>query len=109
MQENDPIGSSLRNPQVRRRGGVTRKVLTSRGIWHEVSVDGHEKLGHLALQMGAVGFHIYGFREKWSGKALHFVCVPNARVALVVGHIYLDFVLEHGGELYTLQVLRFTL
>ena len=64
---------------------------------YELSVDGHEKLSDKALQMGVVGFHIYGGRDKWSGKVLLLIAVPNSRFAEAIGHVYLDFVIEHGS------------
>ncbi|EJF66376.1 hypothetical protein DICSQDRAFT_45784, partial [Dichomitus squalens LYAD-421 SS1] len=79
-----------------------RVTLTSHGTWHEVSVDGHKKLSDKALQMGIVGFHIYGGRDKWSGKVLLLLVLPNSRFAEAIGHVYLDFVIEH--EMIPIQV-----
>ena len=96
MHDNDHLGAAVRSPR-NRKIQISRKVLTAFGTWHELSVDGHEKLGPMALQMGLVGFHIYGMRDKWSGKALWLVVVPNARLATTIGHIYLDFAATHGS------------
>ncbi|KAL1942641.1 hypothetical protein VTO73DRAFT_4881 [Trametes versicolor] len=94
MHTEDPTGAAIRHP--RAGNHIIRKVLTAKGVWHEISVDGHEKLGPVALEMGGVGFHIYGMREKWSGRVLWLVVVPNSRVSAVVGHIYLDCVGFYG-------------
>ncbi|KAI0749543.1 hypothetical protein C8Q80DRAFT_1119793 [Daedaleopsis nitida] len=94
MLDNDPIGFQLRY-----RANLTRKprvVLTSRGINHEGSADGHEKFSSQALQMGPVGFGIYAFCDKASGRVLHGVVVPNARKATTIGHVYLDLASLRG-------------
>ncbi|TBU64693.1 hypothetical protein BD310DRAFT_943708 [Dichomitus squalens] len=101
MHANDDIGPTIRNPRSRSRH-IVRVTLTSHGTWHEVSVDGHEKLSDKALQMGIVGFHIYGGRDKWSGKVLLLLVLPNSRFAEAIGHVYLDFVIEH--EMIPIQV-----
>lgn len=80
-----------------RRKKLLRKNLVSLGVFHEVNMDGHEKLSSQALKMGPVSIPIYGIRDKWSGALLRLVCVPNARYAVAIGHIYLDFVEEFGG------------
>ncbi|THG94115.1 hypothetical protein EW026_g7292 [Hermanssonia centrifuga] len=63
----------------------------------QVNCDGHEKFASLALGMGPVGIPVYGIRDKWSGTILHLVVVPNARKAVVIGHLYLDFIEKYGG------------
>ncbi len=95
MHDNDDIGPAVRNPQSKSRK-IIRGKLESLGIWHELSVDGHEKLGDKALQMGLVGFHIYGARDKWSGKVLMLIVLPSSRFAEAIGHVYLDFCVEYG-------------
>lgn len=94
MQDNDPLGFELRYRAHRPR--ITRGVLSSSGINHEHSADGHEKLSSIALQMGPVGFGIYGFREKLSGRCMHFAVVPNVRKSSTIGHVYLDMVSLNG-------------
>ncbi len=47
--------------------------------------------------MGPVGIPVYGIRDKWSGTILHLVVVPNARKAVIIGHLYLDFIEKYGG------------
>ena len=109
MHDNDDIGPNVRNPQSKSRK-IIRGKLESLGIWHEVSVDGHEKLGDKALQMGLVGFHIYGARDKWSGKVLLLTVLPSSRFAEAIGHVYLDFCVEYGRAslslLYYLLMLK---
>jgi len=88
MHDYYPEGFDSRMPGSRR---VVRKALFASGIWYEVSADGHEKLGSLALQMGPIGLPIYAFKDKWSDYLLYIVVVPNARNAFAAGHIFLDF------------------
>lgn len=82
-----------------RRRKIIRKNLVSLGVFHEVNMDGHEKLSSKALKMGPASIPIYGIRDKWSGAILHLVCVPNARLAVAIGHVYLDFVESYSGKL----------
>ncbi|OSD03275.1 hypothetical protein PYCCODRAFT_256220 [Trametes coccinea BRFM310] len=91
MRDNDPLGPALRHPRSS-KNQIVRKVLTCKGSHHELSVDGHEKLGPAALAMGGVGFHIYAGRDKNGGAAVEGRVVPNARQSAVVCHIYLDYV-----------------
>lgn len=93
-----PEGFDTRMPGGRK---IVRKALFALGIWHEVSGDGHEKLGSLALQMGSIGLPIYGLKEKWSDNLLYIVVVPNTRNAFAAGHIYLDFLEKYLGELFS--------
>jgi hypothetical protein len=95
MRANDPGGAQRREPGS--MGKIKRGNLTSLGVFHEVNMDGHEKLSGTALQMGVAGIPIYGIRDKCSGAILHLVVVPNARLAVAIGHVYLDFVEAFGG------------
>ncbi|KAI0073741.1 hypothetical protein K474DRAFT_1710450 [Panus rudis PR-1116 ss-1] len=95
MHEEDPLGFDLRQPGTKRV--INRKPLTSIGILHEVSCDGHEKFSKKALDMGEVGIDVYGMRDKCSGKALSMRAVPNARKEAVVVHLYLDLAEEVGA------------
>jgi hypothetical protein len=61
-------------------------------------MDGHEKLSSKALKMGPASIPIYGAREKYSGAMLHLVCLPNARLAAAIRHLYLDFVETYEGR-----------
>ncbi|KAF8590776.1 hypothetical protein K439DRAFT_1328789, partial [Ramaria rubella] len=72
-----------------------RGHLTSVGPWHEISADGHKKIGAAALNMGGVGLPCYAFCDKWSGAPLRLVVVPNDRLAVVIGHVYLDLVEDY--------------
>ncbi|KAF8578823.1 hypothetical protein K439DRAFT_1361130, partial [Ramaria rubella] len=69
--------------------------LTSLGPWHEISANGHEKIGAAALDMGGVGLPCYAFCDKWSGAPLCLVVIPNDRLSVVIGHIYLDLVEDY--------------
>ena len=77
---------------------INRGVLTSPGLMAEVSGDGHEKFGTLALDMGPVGFDIYAFREKLCGLGLGGRCVPNARRPCTVCHVYFDTIGYHKSK-----------
>ncbi|KAI0641517.1 hypothetical protein C8Q79DRAFT_1014440 [Trametes meyenii] len=94
MRDNDPLGFELRYRAHRPR--IERGSLMAKGVNHEHSVDGHEKLGSLSLRMGPVGFGIYGVREKVSGRAMYMVVVPNARKSSTIGHVYCDNVSFNG-------------
>ncbi|KAJ7853169.1 hypothetical protein B0H14DRAFT_2354492, partial [Mycena olivaceomarginata] len=62
------------------------------GIFQEIHVDGHEKLGEKALRMGpGIGIDIYGMRDH-VGKILWLVVVPNSRLSDTIGHVFLDMV-----------------
>ncbi|KAF8586207.1 hypothetical protein K439DRAFT_1557418 [Ramaria rubella] len=77
------------------RSKPQRGHLTSVGPWHEISADGHEKIGVAALNMGGVGLPCYTFCDKWSGAPLRLVVVPNDHLAVVIGHVYLDLVEDY--------------
>ncbi|KAJ7885240.1 hypothetical protein B0H13DRAFT_2235309 [Mycena leptocephala] len=62
-----------------------------------VSSDGHEKIGAQALKMGDVGLPIYGWKDKWTADLLKMNVVPNCRSNAAIGHLFLDFIEEHGG------------
>ncbi|KAJ7277244.1 hypothetical protein C8J57DRAFT_1434370 [Mycena rebaudengoi] len=94
MKDNQPGGSIRRYPG--RKDKIPRKNLTAIGVFQEVHCDGHEKLSSAALKMGPVSIPIYGFRDKASGLVCHLVVVPDARHAVVIGHVYLDFITEFG-------------
>ena len=97
MLANDPLGFDIRYRASSKP--IKRGVLTTLGLNHEGSADGHEKFSSQALGMGPVGFGIYAFREKLSGRALHAVVVPNVRKASTIGHVYLDMVSVHRRKL----------
>lgn len=98
MHANDPGGAAIRFPGGRAK--VKCSQLRSFGVFHEVSCDGHEKFASFALGLGDVSLPIYGMREKWAGALLSLVVVPNARKAVVIGHVYLDFVAKFGGTYF---------
>ncbi|KAI1781874.1 hypothetical protein LXA43DRAFT_590306 [Ganoderma leucocontextum] len=102
MRDNDPLGFEVRYRAS--RAPINRGVLTAKGLNHEGSADGHEKFSSMALQMGPVGFGIYAFREKLSGRILHGAVVPNVRKASTIGHVYLDMVSLHGRTFRQLTV-----
>ncbi|THU97341.1 hypothetical protein K435DRAFT_819216 [Dendrothele bispora CBS 962.96] len=65
------------------------------GPGQEMHADGFEKLSAQALDMGGVGIPVYGFRQK-VGYLQKYNVVPNARSSAVVGHLYLDMIVEAG-------------
>ncbi|KAI0317797.1 hypothetical protein OF83DRAFT_1083382 [Amylostereum chailletii] len=65
-----PNGFQARFPG--KKGTITRNVLKSAGPWREISGDGHEKLGALALRM-------------------------DCRSSAALGHLYLDFIEAFGA------------
>jgi hypothetical protein len=96
MHKHDPLGFEQRYPG--KKAPVTRHALTAIGPFHEISADGHEKLSAQALQMGGVGLPIYGYRDKWSGNIMDLHVVPDSRTAGALGHVYLDFLEQIGGN-----------
>ncbi|KAJ6598766.1 hypothetical protein B0H10DRAFT_1924111 [Mycena sp. CBHHK59/15] len=74
------------------KGPKIRTALNAIGIFQEIHVDGHEKLGEKALRMGpGIGIDIYGMRDH-VGKVLLLKAVPNSRLSNTVGHLFLDMV-----------------
>ena len=70
------------------------------GPFHQVHVDGHEKMNHLALKLGNITLPIYGARDQFSSKVLLLITAPNVRFADAAGHFYLDLVEELGCTLH---------
>ncbi|KAJ6555753.1 hypothetical protein B0H19DRAFT_947391, partial [Mycena capillaripes] len=101
MLEHFPTGFDNRFPG-RKRSTIPRTALNSNGPFHEVSSDGHEKLGKQALEMGDIGLPIYGYKDKWSDTLPFIKFVPNSRTAAAIGHLYLDYIQKMGGELLVL-------
>ncbi|KAJ7611189.1 hypothetical protein FB45DRAFT_677374, partial [Roridomyces roridus] len=60
MHREVPLGAALRYPG-RRKSTTPRTPLSSLGPFHEISSDGHEKLGAQALQMGGIGLSLQLF------------------------------------------------
>ncbi|KAJ6533010.1 hypothetical protein B0H19DRAFT_965499, partial [Mycena capillaripes] len=46
------------------------------------------------------GFAIYGIRDKWGPKYLHYRVLPLNRYAAVVGVVFLECVKKHGGAFH---------
>ncbi|KAJ7599776.1 hypothetical protein C8J56DRAFT_999559 [Mycena floridula] len=96
MHDYFPLGFEKRFPG-QKKSTIPHVGLTAIGPFHEISADGHEKLGALALKMGDIGLPIYGYKDKWSDVLVKLIVVPDCRTAAAVGHIYLDFVEEVGA------------
>ncbi|KAJ7453495.1 hypothetical protein FB451DRAFT_1050178 [Mycena latifolia] len=95
MHELNPLGAESRFPGKQKK--VFRQPLSALGPFHEISSDGHEKLGQQALKMGDIGLPIYGFKDKWTADLLKINVVPNCRTNAAIGHLFLDFLEEIGG------------
>ncbi|KAJ6473886.1 hypothetical protein C8R45DRAFT_1103556 [Mycena sanguinolenta] len=96
MVEHFPLGFDNRFPG-KKKSPVLRTALNTNGPFHEVSSDGHEKLGKQALDMGDIALPIYGYKDKWSDKIPFLRFVPNSRTAAAIGHLFLDFIQETGA------------
>lgn len=88
--------SDMRRPG-RGKGPKMRTALNAIGIFQEIHVDGHEKLGEKALRMDpGIGIDVYGMRDH-VGKVLLLKVVPNSRLSNTVGHLFLDMVSDFRG------------
>ncbi|KAJ6525586.1 hypothetical protein B0H10DRAFT_1864030 [Mycena sp. CBHHK59/15] len=96
MLEHFPLGFDNRFPG-KKKSTIPRTALNSNGPFHEVSSDGHEKLGKQALEMGDIGLPIYGYKDKWSDTIPFIQFVPNSRTAAAIGHLFLDFIEATGA------------
>ncbi|KAJ7156233.1 hypothetical protein C8R46DRAFT_429357 [Mycena filopes] len=96
MHEWYPEGPELRYPG-HKKTKISRRPLSALGPFHEVSSDGHEKLGAQALKMGDIGLPIYGWKDKWTAYLLKLNVVPESRTNAAIAHLYLDFIEELGG------------
>lgn len=72
-----------------RHEGILRAV----GPMEEVSIDGHDKLS-------ALGFPIYGMRDKYSRCWLVLEAVPSNRTNSITAYLYLRMIRELQGELH---------
>lgn len=105
MHELDPqgIGFAQRYPGAKKKK-LVRGSLSAIGPFHEISADGHEKLSAQALQMGDIGLPIYGYKDKWADNIIKLSLIPDCQTAGALGHLYLNFVEEIGGELLKRKV-----
>jgi hypothetical protein len=98
MLEECPEGFDARFPG-RTKAKIPRKALSAIGPFHEVAADGHEKLGAQALKLGDnIGIPIYTYKDKYTDAVLKANVVRDSRSPGVIGHVYLDFIKERGGE-----------
>ncbi len=88
MRDFAPEGFKKRHPRAKKK--IIRTPLSAVGPDDEWSMDGHDKLA-------ALGFEIYGIRDVWAGKYLHYRVVPSNRYASVVGVLYLECAKKCGG------------
>ncbi|KAK7034908.1 hypothetical protein R3P38DRAFT_2911966 [Favolaschia claudopus] len=96
MREHFPLGFENRFPG-NKKSPIPRTALNACGPFHEISSDGHEKLGKQALDMGDIGLPIYGYKDKRSDDIPLMSFVPNSRTAAAIGHLFLDFIEAAGG------------
>ena len=94
MHLHDHAGFAIREPSAKK---IQRGVLTALGPHHEWSGDGHDKLA-------AIGFPIWGVRDKWLSKWLGLWVVPNNRLKLAIALLYLQLIKDQGGEFITTSV-----
>ncbi|KAF8191859.1 hypothetical protein K438DRAFT_1935171 [Mycena galopus ATCC 62051] len=76
MHDFEEDGFDKCNPKKGKK--IVRTPLTSVGPHEEWSIDGHDKLN-------IAGFGVYGKRDKWGTKFLHYRVLPSNRYAVVVG------------------------
>ena len=88
MHLHDPAGFRICEPGAKK---VQRGVLTSLGLHHEWSGDGHDKLAE-------IGFPIWGVCDKWSSKWLGLWVLPNNHLRKAIALLYLQLIKEQGGE-----------
>ncbi|KAJ3771813.1 hypothetical protein FB446DRAFT_82805 [Lentinula raphanica] len=86
MQDYAPEGFQQRAPGTK---VIHRTPLVSNGPNDEWSMDGHDKLAK-------AGFEIYGIRDKYTGKYLHYVVLPSNRYAAVIGVVLLECIKKYG-------------
>jgi len=87
MRQLDPEGFAIREPGSGKR---QRSQLVLVGPHHEWSGDGHDKLSKS-------GFPIWGIRDVWSGVWLGLWVLPNNRLKIAIGYLYLKLIKEVGG------------
>lgn len=88
MRAHDKEGFARREPHAKK---IHRTPLVALGPHDEWSADGHDKLS-------AIGFPVWGVRDKWSTKWLGLWTVPNNRLKLAIAYLYLSLVYELGGK-----------
>lgn len=89
MHLQDPTGAAAREPTAKK---VHKAQLVALGPHHEWSADGHDKLS-------ALGFPIWGIRDKWTGQWLCLRVVPNNRLRDSMAYLYLEVIHKLGGKL----------
>jgi len=87
MRAQDPDGFLAREPTAKK---IKCGVLVSLGPHHEWSVNSHDKLT-------AIGFPIWGVRDKWSGRWLGLWVIPNNQFRFAIAYLYLKLVAELEG------------
>jgi len=90
----DPHGFGKRYPNART---IRRSPLTSAGPNEEWCGDGWDKLKSL-------GFHVYGFRDKFSRYYLDLRLVPNNRLKETIAHLFIDVVIKAQGVSSSLSI-----
>ncbi|KAG8980085.1 hypothetical protein FRB90_007831, partial [Tulasnella sp. 427] len=82
-----------------RKKEIKRTPLVSLGHGESVHFDGHEKMGHLALNLGAeIGLPLYGAKDKYTANIRAMTVLPNVCKEIVIGHWYLDLIEVYDYE-----------
>jgi hypothetical protein len=95
MHEEFPAGADIRYPG-RHRAAIHSTPLTALGPYHQISADGHEKLGALALKMGGVGLPIYAWTDIYSSEVPFCRTIPDCCSQAALAHLKLDMIEKLG-------------
>ncbi|KAJ7110708.1 hypothetical protein C8R43DRAFT_899479 [Mycena crocata] len=89
MRDFHPEAFAARHPCAKKKK-IDRQPLMSVGPDEEWSMDGHDKLSN-------AGFGIYGIRDVYTGRFLHYRVLPSNRYAAVVGVVFLECAVKPVG------------
>lgn len=92
MKDHFPEGFDKRSRSAVNKTAHTA-ILQSYGPNEQLSIDGHDKLS-------AIGFPIYGMRDKFSRKWMVLVAAPSNRTNLVTSYLYLKLVQTMKGMVF---------
>ena len=57
-----------------------RRPLNCIGPYHQLHVDGHEKLNHQALNLGPITLPIYGAKDQFGSAIMLLIVAPSVRL-----------------------------
>jgi len=78
------------------KGAIDWVPLDCLGPWHQLHLDGHEKMGSQALDMGGVGLPIYAGKDQFLSFVPIMHVIPNVCLGNTIGHFFLDVIEENG-------------